>query len=207
MSIKTRNQSKLFFGQGRYPLRTYRTKRFVGTSKSATKKTVKSKIGICTICFVKKNVYNIPLSCRHSAACIKCLRKYYVKQSQQSRFNYPLRCLQSGCLKTVSVNSMIRIGLFKTIDEVKRHSQLLQMRQNDVNTVATNINNISHLFAKNIRNCPRCNQLITKVIGTCNKMKCVCGFKFCFKCGVVNAKCNCTNHDHAFYDNTTGNLE
>jgi hypothetical protein len=38
----------------------------------------------------------------------------------------------------------------------------------------------------NIRICKRCGNAIVKASG-CLKMKCRCGYRFCFKCGSENA--------------------
>mmetsp|Transcript_31433 Transcript_31433/g.50743 ORF Transcript_31433/g.50743 Transcript_31433/m.50743 type:complete len:86 (+) Transcript_31433:918-1175(+) len=40
--------------------------------------------------------------------------------------------------------------------------------------------------------CGGCNVFIEKLESTCDKMKCLCGYKFCWKCGSVGAKCKCS---------------
>ena len=127
--IVTRNGAKLFFGQGRYPRRTNKHNVCFGAKMQKGTTLLQKTIGTCAVCLERKPLCNIPISCNHSPACIKCLRKYYIAHSQQSIFNYPLRCLQEGCSKTVVLNSMIRVGLFKTVNEVRCHTNLLCMKK------------------------------------------------------------------------------
>lgn len=54
----------------------------------------------------------------------------------------------------------------------------------------------------NFRKCRRCGIYIEKKDG-CDKMKCRCGYRFCFICGSENAQCNCTPASHGFWDNDT----
>lgn len=49
------------------------------------------------------------------------------------------------------------------------------------------------------KKCGGCKMYIEKSFG-CSKMKCRCGYKFCWACGSVGAKCNC-NRGHGFWDN------
>ena len=55
----------------------------------------------------------------------------------------------------------------------------------------------------NIKSCRRCGNGIELSDG-CLKMKCRCGYRFCFQCGAENAQCNCTPSHHGFEDNLTG---
>ena len=54
-----------------------------------------------------------------------------------------------------------------------------------------------------IKLCNRCQQGIIKNEG-CHKVKCRCGYRFCWICGSENAQCNCTPAHHGFYDNIQG---
>jgi len=56
----------------------------------------------------------------------------------------------------------------------------------------------------NIRTCRRCGSGVQKADGGCLKMKCRCGYRFCFQCGSENAQCDCTPSHHGFTDNLTG---
>jgi hypothetical protein len=66
------------------------------------------------------------------------------------------------------------------------------------------------LHAQGFRKCPKCGAWIEKgpsmeafgitLAEGCDKMTCRCGCKFCFKCGSLNANCNCTGADHGFFD-------
>jgi len=57
--------------------------------------------------------------------------------------------------------------------------------------------------ALGIRTCRRCGNGVELADG-CLKMKCRCGYRFCFKCGSENAQCSCTPAHHGFTDNLTG---
>eukprot|EP01062_Namystynia_karyoxenos_P031284 TRINITY_DN23216_c0_g1_i1.p1 TRINITY_DN23216_c0_g1~~TRINITY_DN23216_c0_g1_i1.p1 ORF type:complete len:401 (+),score=59.94 TRINITY_DN23216_c0_g1_i1:76-1278(+) len=56
------------------------------------------------------------------------------------------------------------------------------------------------LARSNIRICRRCKVPIIKEVG-CDKMKCRCGYRFCYHCGTENAQCGCTPGNHGFWDN------
>eukprot|EP00050_Salpingoeca_kvevrii_P004138 m.243598 g.243598 ORF g.243598 m.243598 type:complete len:353 (-) comp10951_c1_seq1:236-1294(-) len=59
-----------------------------------------------------------------------------------------------------------------------------------------------YVASAGIRKCPRCKTPIEKSDG-CDKMKCRCGFKFCYACGTVGATCACTPENHGYWDNAT----
>jgi len=59
---------------------------------------------------------------------------------------------------------------------------------------------LSYLQSSNIRYCKRCNAGIVKSSG-CDKLKCRCGYRFCYHCGSENAQCACTPQSHGFWDN------
>ena len=62
---------------------------------------------------------------------------------------------------------------------------------------------LEFMKSSNIRVCARCHAGVTKASG-CDKMKCRCGYRFCYQCGSENAQCGCTPSSHGFIDNTTG---
>mmetsp|Transcript_24477 Transcript_24477/g.41914 ORF Transcript_24477/g.41914 Transcript_24477/m.41914 type:complete len:368 (-) Transcript_24477:128-1231(-) len=55
----------------------------------------------------------------------------------------------------------------------------------------------------NVKRCRRCGNGIELSRG-CLKMKCICGYRFCYRCGAENAQCDCTPAYHGFTDNRTG---
>ena len=57
-----------------------------------------------------------------------------------------------------------------------------------------------------IKRCPGCRQAVEKVARSCNKFKCRCGTKFCWKCDARadergQLSCHCTDDSHVFWDN------
>jgi len=60
-----------------------------------------------------------------------------------------------------------------------------------------------YVARSNIRVCPRCKNAVVKSSG-CNKMKCRCGYRFCYVCLVENALCGHTPSSHGFIDNLSG---
>eukprot|EP00957_Ditylum_brightwellii_P003829 290762-Ditylum_brightwellii.AAC.1 len=57
-----------------------------------------------------------------------------------------------------------------------------------------------------VRICKQCGAHIEKV-GGCNKMKCRCGYRFCFICEAENAQCRHTPTSHGYVDNVTGGFD
>lgn len=51
-----------------------------------------------------------------------------------------------------------------------------------------------------VRRCDPCGSGVVKASG-CDKMKCRCGYQFCYQCGTKDARCGCTPSHHVFYDN------
>lgn len=49
--------------------------------------------------------------------------------------------------------------------------------------------------------CPACGARIEKIEGGCDLMECMCGFRFCYRCGSQGAECSCTPDHHSFWDN------
>mmetsp|Transcript_27871 Transcript_27871/g.50412 ORF Transcript_27871/g.50412 Transcript_27871/m.50412 type:complete len:342 (+) Transcript_27871:219-1244(+) len=57
---------------------------------------------------------------------------------------------------------------------------------------------------ENVKRCRRCGNGVELQPGGCLKMKCICGYRFCYQCGSENAQCDCTPSHHGFTDNRTG---
>ena len=52
----------------------------------------------------------------------------------------------------------------------------------------------------NTRQCGNCASYIEKMDG-CDLMECLCGYRFCFRCGQQGGNCSCTPAHHVFWDN------
>jgi len=67
---------------------------------------------------------------------------------------------------------------------------------------------LQYLKRTNVRRCKQCGNGVVKSYG-CNKMKCRCGYRFCYECGAEDCKvdgynCGCTPATHGYIDNITG---
>lgn len=60
-----------------------------------------------------------------------------------------------------------------------------------------------YLRTAGIRRCARCGAGVVKASG-CDKMRCLCGYEFCYVCLAPGARCGCTPSHHLFFDNKTG---
>ncbi|KNC51018.1 IBR1/IBR2 fusion protein [Thecamonas trahens ATCC 50062] len=56
----------------------------------------------------------------------------------------------------------------------------------------------SSIAGLGMRQCPSCRVWIEKVDG-CDKIRCLCGAKWCFVCLTPNATCSCTSRAHGFH--------
>ena len=62
------------------------------------------------------------------------------------------------------------------------------------------------LLRRSTRRCIKCHAHIVKVPGSCDKMQCKCGYRFCFRCDAPadangRATCKCVGADHTYWDN------
>lgn len=112
-------------------------------------------------------------------------------------------CLKSTCLACVA--QPYHVG--KKCSEYQKEKQELRefislTKSPEQRSKATE----DYLKKSNIRICKRCGNGIVKAAG-CNKMKCRCGYRMCYVCGVENAQCEHTPASHGFIDNLLGRAE
>jgi hypothetical protein len=75
--------------------------------------------------------------------------------------------------------------------------------QYDFLPTASSSNNVDNELPEGIKRCRRCGNGVELKEG-CLKMKCLCGYRFCYGCGSENARCSCTGFGHGFFDPVTG---
>lgn len=68
------------------------------------------------------------------------------------------------------------------------------------------------LQKSSIKQCPGCRQAVTKDPKSCDKFKCICGTKFCWRCDQRadergELSCRCTGRNHVYWDNQTNRAE
>ena len=152
--------------------------------------------------------------CNHPPSCLVCLRKIYVDHAQEDVSNYPLRCWHPSCTKVVRDTQLMQHNLIRSPQQLDRHYSLHLFSKTLRRHQALRIQPGRRLYyifippeewmiKTGIRQRRRCGSAIQKAEG-CLKMKCRCGYRFCFSCGSENAQCNCTPCDHGFIDNITG---
>jgi len=107
------------------------------------------------------------------------------------KFFCPL-CDSTSCLKcSISpYHQGVSCNVFQSMSASSRNEQLTR--------------SYIELNKAQMRPCGRCGALVMKHEGGCVKMKCRCGYRFCFVCGVENAICGHTPSHHGFTDNITG---
>eukprot|EP01041_Mallomonas_annulata_P011948 gene11947-25033_t len=81
----------------------------------------------------------------------------------------------------------------------ERRQVLLRRRSEELSTCA-------YLVNINVKYCKKCRTGVVKESG-CDKMKCRCGYKFCYKCGSENSICKCTSAYHGYWDNVAGTAD
>jgi hypothetical protein len=128
-------------------------------------------------------------TCSHPA-CRECLTKWITKQESLNKETVPC----PYCRVTLNDRDIFQI--------LGRPMQLTCTRRVTVEKqTTTELDDLTHDWLQaNTRQCPNCHLHIEKLDG-CDKMECVCGCRFCFKCGTANATCRCTPRNHVFWDN------
>jgi len=121
---------------------------------------------------------------------------YWEEQSEDGavvspKFFCPL-CDSISCLKcSISpYHEGVSCDVFQSMPASSRNEQLTR--------------SYIELNKTQMRPCGRCGTLVMKSEGGCAKMKCRCGYRFCFVCGMENATCGHTPAHHGFTDNITG---
>ena len=104
-------------------------------------------------------------------------------------------CGKNSCL--VCCQSPYHTGL--TCDQYKA---TVEQNVNEENERLTE----EYLKRSTIRKCRRCGNGVVKASG-CLKMKCRCGYRFCFQCGSENAQCGHTPASHGFINNRGGGAD
>lgn len=90
-----------------------------------------------------------------------------------------------------------QLGLYQS-----SHSQETQYEF--LPTASSTSNNVDNeQLPEGIKRCRRCGNGVELTEG-CLKMKCLCGYRFCYNCGSENAQCSCTGWVHGFFDPVTG---
>jgi hypothetical protein len=142
----------------------------------------------CQLC-CEANSTLVVLSCSHSA-CRECLTKWISKQELLNKKTVPCPYCH------VNMNDS---EIFQILGRPLQQTSTDHFCSEEQNS--TELDELTRDWLQaNTRQCPRCHLHIEKLDG-CDKMECVCGCRFCFKCATANATCRCTPSRHVFFDN------
>lgn len=166
----------------------------------------------CTVCLgalladYSERVHRYP--CCGSYLHTKCVAEWIIVSDK-----YPPVCPScKEVLEDKFIDSYIISPKFSTPAQVRRYSLLmashasLRGRSSAHPSSAAERREMENL---GLRQCPGCSSWIEKgpameAFGTtiaegCDKMTCRCGCQFCYRCGSIGAKCNCTPDEHGFF--------
>ncbi|KAG7358124.1 zinc finger C3HC4 type domain containing protein [Nitzschia inconspicua] len=129
-------------------------------------------------------------TCSHGA-CQACLTKWIHKQEQSSAETVPC----PFCRVDMSLTDMESI-LGRPFQP--RADRAFAGGSYDESDLVDDLTR--DWLMRHTRQCPNCHSHIEKLDG-CDKMECLCGCRFCFQCGIINATCTCTSRHHVFWDN------
>ena len=143
----------------------------------------------CQICF--ETAEHPQLSgCGHQSACAACLGRW-IAEEESAGMLVP-RCPMPQCQAPLQAEEVTRM-LGRTYQpQVKLEADGgKDTKELDAETKAW--------LRENTKSCGGCGAHICKSDG-CDKMQCLCGWRFCWRCGCVGATCDC-NKGHGFFDN------
>jgi len=138
------------------------------------------------------------------------------------QFDCPM-CKEKFCLQCGANNGKVGpahtgISCYERNEELKQNNKerriLIQWQKENPksderfnsNSSCSNDTVLRHVLgdnSKSIKRCRRCGNGIELASG-CLKVKCICGYRFCYNCESENAQCNCTSRHHGYVDNKTG---
>ena len=141
----------------------------------------------CPICIEPISLHTLEL-CGHSA-CILCFKRWF---EECERTGQALPTCPT-CRNPVPVNHAdVHLLLGRSFEPSGRQNDLSSNEEIDELT--------QQWLSTEARQCQACGSWVVKSDG-CDKMQCICGYRFCFQCGMQGATCTCTPPNHIFWDN------
>ena len=151
----------------------------------------------CKICCCSKSDSELHflVQCRHEA-CVDCLRQWIVHVEATGNPGLP-GCpfcrvsLQDREMKQILGRSYQPAGSSTTNEPA---TSFVQQVDDELTRQWMN---------QHTRPCQHCGAFVEKESG-CDKMECLCGYRFCYRCGAQAARCHCSPANHVFWDNVLG---
>jgi hypothetical protein len=156
----------------------------------------------CELCCEETttSLFELSTSCGH-AACQVCWTKWIEKQELNGVETVPWCPFCRVPISSDDIQSIM--GRPFQPKNQQRHAATAGNETTNVDDILVMDELTRDWLAQHTRQCPNCQLHIEKRAG-CNKMECLCGFRFCFQCGAPNATCMCNPTDHLFWDNIRG---
>ena len=159
-----------------------------------------SEMFICSICCYEKimpgNLITISQRCQHNA-CEDCIVQW-IEKEESSGQDTPPTC--PFCRLKLNDKEVLNI-LGRSFQPKRAISTGMQTL-----AFATGVAELDDLtfqwLQSQSRACPSCGAYIEKIDdGSCDLMECLCGYRFCYKCGRQGGNCRCSPATHGFWDN------
>ena len=143
----------------------------------------------CLICLEDVALVTVS-TCAH-AACAICLKKW-LGGEEASGIAHP-RCPMLVCGSIMQNEAVLWV--------LGREFQVRNARASeDKNSTLDSIDKETEQWLeRETKMCGGCGARVSKSEG-CDKMQCLCGWRFCWNCDSIGAKCDC-NKGHGFFDN------
>lgn len=130
-------------------------------------------------------------NCSHSdVSCKTCIVRWIQKAESSGHYNLPACPFCRVPLKEDEARAVLG-----------RPFQPRPAQQHHVTPSAEEIDELTLQWIQSrTQPCPGCGARIEKLPDGCDKMECLCGYRFCYKCGAPGAECDCTPSHHYFWD-------
>jgi IBR domain, a half RING-finger domain/Ring finger domain len=155
----------------------------------------------CLLCCATP--YHTGLSCdEHNTAVLYRRKEAEDRLEQMISARAASRLFHTATMHTGGNSSWFESVDRSRADEEARYEFDLPAIASAPATAAAGVDATKDALPPNIRRCRRCGNGVELGSG-CFKLKCRCGYRFCFHCGSENAQCTCTPEHHGFVDNVT----
>jgi hypothetical protein len=136
---------------------------------------------ICTDLLPFSSRFAVP-NCNHSQFCMNCIREYFIQNLDVRK---TVKCPVRECrvhLSTIVLKSV----LGKKYEEIVRQPPAPRVLDGLKADDAFNV----YATMSDGKYCSKCHHFIERTFG-CNHMQCVCGYQFCYECGLSSHSGSC----------------